>query len=125
MIVNSNIQQLNLDIKVPNSNKIEFSQNKPINKTLIEAINYPNLTFQTQEFYTYDRFIFGEDLIGLKNGINNIFTINSLIIPDSEQILSNGFIINKPEDYNITGNNIILNFNPNLTEQLTINYIKL
>ena len=124
MIVNSNIPNLNLDVKVPNSNKIEFSQNKSINKTLIETINYPNLTFQTQEFYTYNKFIYNENLIGEKNGINNIFTIQNSIIPNSEQILSNGFIINKPEDYNISGNTIILNFSPEAEEQLTINYIK-
>lgn len=104
--------------------RIEFGEDKNYGVTKLNTSLYPNLTFENIEFSTYDKFIYNEDLIGIKNGVNNIFLISSSLIPNSEQILSNGSIINKPEDYNISGNIVILNFSPSFDEQLTTNYIK-
>lgn len=122
--VKSNINYSEIKVQCDGAKKLELLtiDNRDINLNIRE---YPNLIFQTQEFNTYNKFIFNEDLIGIKNGANNTFTIQNNIIPDSEQILSNGFIINKPQDYNISGNTITLNFSPESYESLTINYIKL
>jgi hypothetical protein len=121
--VKSNINNSDIIIKCNGAKKIEI-----LEKNNIENINlnysYPNITLNVQEFSTYNKFIYNEDLVGVKNGINNTFTIQSNLIPNTEQILSNGFILNKPEDYNISGNTIILTFSPGYEEQLTINYIK-
>ena len=125
MKLNSNIEINNITVSVPYAKNVVLSGGTNKGDTnLIENGLYPNITLQIQQFSTYDKFIYNEELIGFKNGINNIFTIQSLIIPDSEQIISNGFIINKPEDYNISGSTVILNFSPKFEEQLTTNYIK-
>lgn len=68
--------------------------------------------------------VYNENLIGLKNGVNSTFTTTFQLIPDTEEVFSNGIKLNKPDDYNISGQVITLTFSPVSGEQLTINYTK-
>ena len=122
--INSNIQENDIYVVCNGAKRVQFSKEKNNSNSELDVIKYPNLTLQVQQFSTYNKFIYNENLLGNKNGINNTFTISSSLIPDTEQIISNGNIIKKPEDYNISGSVVILNFSPGSEEQLTVNYIK-
>ena len=74
--------------------------------------------------YTNNEKIVNDTLLGVINGVNNIFTINNSIIPDTEELFVNGIKLLKPNDYVISGVTITLGFSPNINENLTINYIK-
>ena len=69
--------------------------------------------------------VFGEELAGDINGINATFTILNPLFPDSEKIYVNGNRQKKPDDYNISGQNITFTFSPQSTESILIDYIKL
>ena len=68
--------------------------------------------------------VFGEELAGDINGINATFTILNPLFPDSEKIYVNGNRQKKPDDYNISGQNITFTFSPQSTELILIDYIK-
>ena len=68
--------------------------------------------------------IINDSLLGNIDGINNIFTINNNIVPDSESLFVNGIKLTKPNDYNITGSIITTVFSPEINEIININYIK-
>ena len=68
--------------------------------------------------------VFGEELAGDINGINATFTILNPLFPDSEKIYVNGNRQKKPDDYNISGQNITFTFSPQSTESILIDYIK-
>ena len=74
--------------------------------------------------YINNEKIVNDTLLGVINGVNNIFTINNSIIPDTEELFVNGIKLLKPNDYVISGVTITLGFSPNINENLTINYIK-
>ena len=74
--------------------------------------------------YVYSEKIINDNLLGSIDGTNNIFIIDNNILPDTEELFVNGIKLLKPNDYNISGSTITLNFSPNINENLTINYIK-
>ena len=69
--------------------------------------------------------IIGETPLGDVNGINAIFTTINNLIPNSEEVYVNGSRQKKPDDYNISGQNITFTFSPQLTETILIDYIKI
>lgn len=69
--------------------------------------------------------IIGEVPLGDINGINAIFIISNNLIPNSEKIYVNGNRQKKPDDYNISGQNITFTFSPQSTESILIDYIKI
>ena len=69
--------------------------------------------------------IIGETPLGDVNGINAIFTTINNLIPNSEEVYVNGSRQKKPDDYNISGQNITFTFSPQSTESILIDYIKL
>ena len=69
--------------------------------------------------------VIGETPSGLINGSNAIFTSAFAFDSASLQVYNNGMLLKILEDYNTSGNNIILNFSPNSNESLLINYIKI
>ena len=68
--------------------------------------------------------VIGSYVLGIIDGVNNLFTIDDIIITNSEELFCNGIRMKKPNDYNISGSNLTLNFSPLTTEILTINYLK-
>ena len=119
-----------INITCDNAINIIVSQDDAVNIITSQKNNeldtkmYPNITLINQSYSTYDRFKYSIELIGIKNGVNSSFNIVENIIPDTEQIICNGNILKKPDDYNISGNNIILSFSPESYEILICNYIK-
>ena len=75
-------------------------------------------------YFSNYEIITSDSLSGTINGVNNIFTINNVIIPDSEELFVNGLKLTKSNDYNISGITITLTFSPNINEIITINYLK-
>ena len=69
--------------------------------------------------------LIGETPSGLMNGSNAIFTSAFAFDSALLQVYNNGLRLKILEDYNTSGNNIILNFSPNSNESLLINYIKI
>ena len=62
---------------------------------------------------------------GVLNGVNSTFTTQFGVKPDSEEVYVNGSRQKKPDDYNISGQNITFTFSPQLTETILIDYIKI
>ena len=80
--------------------------------------------WNTLSYFSNYEIITSDSLSGTINGVNNIFTISNVIIPDSEELFVNGLKLTKPNDYNISGITITLTFSPNINEIITINYLK-
>lgn len=77
-----------------------------------------------EDYVKIDNLIINEIPIGLINGINSIFQTLNPLLPDSEEVYVNGQKQFKPNDYNISGQNVTLTFSPSINEVITINYIK-
>ena len=73
-----------------------------------------------------DKFINGEEPNGIINGVNAIFTSRKLFIPETVEVYINGLRQMITKDYITTGYNTIILFNSlELTDQISINYIKI
>ena len=61
---------------------------------------------------------------GLINGINNIFITLNAFISESLEVFVNGVKQKIIDDYNVSGQNIILTHSLNVNENIVINYTK-
>jgi hypothetical protein len=80
--------------------------------------------FPTVDFSSYIKT--GEQLTGLKNGVNTLFVIPEDIVEDSEEILFNGITLERNVGYTIVNSTITIlgTVIPNSDDSLTCNYIK-
>lgn len=75
-------------------------------------------------YISQNKMVFKESVIGILNGVNATFQIQNSITPNTEQITVNGQIQKKPQDYNISRQNITFTFSPQSQEVILIDYIK-
>lgn len=77
--------------------------------------------------YTLINLIIGENLLGIKNGVNKVFTFVNIPSPNSETIIFAKAVLERNVDYTISANVITLSANipaPTVGEMLIANYIK-
>lgn len=77
--------------------------------------------------YNTSNYIAGENLLGIKNGTNRVFTLVNIPVLNSETIIFAKMVLERGTDYTISGNTITIAPNipaPTTGEMLTTNYIK-
>lgn len=73
-----------------------------------------------------NKFISGEEPKGIIDGINATFTTLAFFIPETVEVYINGLKQMITKDYITTGNNTIILINSlELTDQISISYIKI
>ena len=85
----------------------------------------PSLVALIESALQPEQEVIGEELVGNIDGINATFNTLNTFLPDSERLYVNGSRQKKPDDYNISGQNITFTFSPQLTETILIDYIKI
>lgn len=112
------------EVVISNSGSIEsiVGPSKPSAQSQLNSLDRRISNLEGDKFLTSANTVENEIPIGLIDGQNSIFKPKRNFIPESLEVFSNGLKQVLVEDYIISNDSIILNFSPNLNEELTINY---